>query len=154
MKNRAITTITGLLAVMSLLIIFRGVVFSIVDKVIIPIVSRVKADNIAVLLLSILFIVSVYMANGLLVYRKQYIKHPEHSLAVAAFAALFYVVFRFSSHYTFYGMGRIAYVDAFFATGVIFEILTYFIPTKGKNIGNEKVSGFVSDNPSKVDLLG
>ena len=154
MKNRAITTITGLLAAMSLLIIFREVVFTIVDKVIIPIVSRVKPDNIAVLLLSILFIVSVYMANGLLVYRKQYIKHPEHSLAVAAFAALFYVVFRFSSHYTFYGMGRIAYVDVFFATVVIFEILTYFIPTKGKNIGNEEVSGFVSDNPSKVDLLG
>lgn len=154
-KRKIANKIMGLLAVASLLIIFRDVVFTLVDKILIPITSKVMKDSHAILVVTILFVIFAYLANGLL-YRKNYIKHFGHSLFLFALTAVFYSLFRFSNHYIFYGVGQVTYVDVSFALVVILEVLSYFIPIKRRNaVENAKnVNGFVSDNPSRIDLLG
>ncbi len=145
----------GLLAVASLLIIFRDVVFTLVDKILIPITSKVMKDSHAILVVTILFVIFAYLANGLL-YRKNYIKHFGHSLFLFALTAVFYSLFRFSNHYIFYGVGQVTYVDVSFALVALLEVLTYVFPIKKNNTDNvtDKASAFISDNPSKTDLLG
>lgn len=148
--------IMGLLAVASLLIIFKDGVFSIVDKIIIPISSSVRQDSCAILVFAILFVVFAYLANGLLLYRKNYVKHPDHTFCLVSVAAIFYSLFRFGDHYVFYGVGHITYVDGVFATIAIMEVLSYIFPSKRIDVSKvtEKTNGFVSDSPSKIDLLG
>lgn len=146
----------GLLAVASLLIIFRDVVFTLVDKILIPITSKVMQDGYAVLVFTILFVLFAYLANGLLIFKKNYIKHPGRSLYLFAFTAIFYCLFRYNSHYVFYGVGQVVYVDAAFATVVLLEVLTYIFPIKRNKAdkGVEKANDFVSDTPSSIDSLG
>lgn len=155
-QKRNISTIFGLLVAVSLLIIFRDIVYSFVDKLIIPITSKVRPDSYVVLAFTFLSIVFAYMANGLLIYRKNYIKHPGHSLCFVVVAAVFYCFFRFGDHYVFYGVGKVTYVDAAFVSTAIIEALSYIIPCKRDDNGfvAERVNRFVSDNPSKTDLLG
>ena len=50
--------VMGMLAVIPLLIIFRDTVFSLVDKVIIPITEKVMQESYLVLVLTVLFVVS------------------------------------------------------------------------------------------------
>ena len=148
--------VIGLLAVVSLLIIFEDVVFSIVDKIIIPITGSVRPGSYAILVFTILFVVFAYLANGLLLYRKNYVKHPGHSFCLVSVAAIFYGLFRFSDHYVFWGVGQVTYVDGVFATIAIMEVLSYIFPCKKVDVSKVAVKAnyFVSDNPSKIDLLG
>ena len=127
-QKKVATKIMGLLAVISLLIIFKGFVFSIVDKVIVPITESVMPNNYLVLAVTFLFVVSAYLAKGVLISRKSYLKHPEHSLCIAAIAIVFYSVFRFSDHYSFYGIGNLAYVDVAVITAFVLDVLSYFLP--------------------------
>lgn len=154
-NRRIIKRLTGLLAVFSLLVIFKDFAIALVDKVIVPITSRVKPNCSIVLVFTIFFVIAAYFANGLLIYKKNYIKHPDHTFYLASIALVFYTLFRFSDHYVFYGVGQLAYVDGAFITVAILEILSFFIPAncyKGLK-GADKVNGFVSDNPSKIDKL-
>lgn len=152
-QNSFAKTVLGLLAVVSLLIVFRDVVCSIINKIIIPVTSKVETESIVVLVSTILLIVFAYLASGFLLSRKSYIRHPERSLFLLLAGVVFYVLFRFDDHYEFYGIGKLAYVDVAFITAAILEILSYFYPIKETQTGNEKVMGFVSDNPSKIDKL-
>lgn len=147
--------LTGLLAVFSLLVIFMDFANALVDKVIEPIASIVHPGRPIVFALTIIFVMAAYLANGLLIYKKNYIKHPDHTFYLASVALVFYTLFRFSDHYVYYGVGRLAYVDAAFITAAILEILSFFItPDCHKGLkGADKVTGFVSDNPSRMDEL-
>lgn len=153
-QKKVATKVMGLLTVISLLIIFKGFVFSTVDKVIVPITESVMPNNYLVLAVTFLFVVSAYLAKGVLIYRKSYLKHPEHSLCIAAIAIVFYSVFRFSDHYFFYGIGNLAYVDVAVITAFVLDVLSYFLPVIKKPKKNENVNVFVSDNPSLTDELG
>ena len=155
-SKEIVNMIMGLLAVVSLLTIFKDVVFSIVDKIIIPITGSVRPGSYAILVFTVLFVVFSYLANGLLLYRKNYVKHPGHSFCLVSVAAIFYGLFRFSDHYVFGGVGQVTYVDGVFATIAIMEVLSYIFPCKKVDVSKvaEKASGFVSDSPSKKDLLG
>ena len=145
----------ALLVVFSLLIIFKDVAIALVDKAIVPITSRVRPDNPAVLVFIITFVIAAYLTNGLLVHKKNYIKHPRHTFHLAVIALVFYSLFRCCNHYIFYGIGRLAYVDAAFITAAILEFLSYIIPVNrnAEPKGAKEVVGFVSDNPSKADKL-
>ena len=145
--------IAGLLAVVSLLIVFKDVFSSLIDKIIIPVSDKVEKHSITVLAFAILLILFAYLASGYLLSRKNYIQHPERSLLLVFGAIAFYALFRFDNRYVFYGIGKITYVDVAFITATILEILSYFVPVKKKQPDIEKVMGFVSDNPSKVDKL-
>lgn len=154
-KRGIIKKLMALFAVLSLLIIFKDVAIALVDKVIVPITSKVSPDSLVVLFFIITFVIATYLTNGLLVYKKNYIKHPQHTFYLAAIALVFYSLFRCCDHYIFYGYGRLAYVDVSFITAAILEILSYIIPvnrnTEPKRA--KEVVGFVSDNPSKTDKL-
>ena len=150
-----ITKTMGFLVVLSLLIIFRDAVFSLIDKFILPLTSKVKSDSCVVLVLTVLLVTTAYLSNGILRYKKSYLAHPERSLIIGAIAFVFYMLFRFSDHFAFYGVGKVAYVDAAFIVAAILETLSYFIPVKKKVAkGNDDVFGFISDNPSDIDKLG
>ena len=154
-KREIISNITGFLVVLSLLIIFRDAVFSLIDKFILPLTSIVKSDCCVVLVFTVLLVTTAYLTNGILRYKKSYLAHPERSLFLGAIAFIFYLLFRFSGHYVFYGLGKVAYVDAAFIVVAILETLSYFIPLKKKVVKrNDDVNGFISDNPSGVDRLG
>ena len=146
--------VMGMLAVIPLLIIFRDTVFSLVDKVIIPITEKVMQESYVVLVLTVLFVVSLYLAEGLFLLKKNYFKYPRYSLFIVAITIAFYSIFRFSNHYTYYGIGRLKYVDAAFASIIILETLTYFLPRIRKSQDIKQVDGFVSDTPAIIDRLG
>lgn len=146
--------IAGLLVLLSLLVIFMDVAIAIVDKAIVPITSKVKEDCSTVLVFSILFVIAAYLANGYLIYKKNYLKQPGHSVYLFAIVLAFYTLFRGNDHYIFYGIGKVAYVDVSFATVCILEILSYFIPVNRRKIPNASEIGFVSDNPSRIDEIG
>lgn len=146
--------VMGMLAVIPLLIIFRDTVFSLVDKVIIPITEKVMQESYVVLVLIVLFVVSLYLAEGLFLFKKNYYKYPRYSLIIVAITIAFYSIFRFSNHYTYYGIGRLKYVDVAFASIIILETLTYFLPRVSKSQDVKQVVGFVSDTPSIIDRLG
>ena len=152
--RKIIKRIAGFLALVSLLIIFMDVIITLVDKVIVPFTSRVKTDCYSVLLFVILLVLATYLANGLLIYKKNYVRHPKHTFYLFAVALVFYTLFRFNDHFTFYGVGQVAYVDVAFITAAILEFLSYIIPVINHRIPETKVNGFVSDNPSKTDKLG
>lgn len=146
---------SALLAVVSLLIIFKDVAFSLADNLIIPITSKVVTGSLAVLIFAILFVITAYLTSGFLIHKKNYVKHPEHTFCLAAIALVFYLLFRFDGHFVFYGLGHIIYVDVAFATAAILEVMTFFFPvkrTKGSK-GDANVAGFMSDNSSKIDKL-
>ena len=154
-KREIISNITGFLVVLPLLIIFRDAVFSLIDKFILPLTSIVKSDCCVVIVFTDLLVTTAYLTNGILRYKKSYLAHPERSLFLGAIAFIFYLLFRFSGHYVFYGLGKVAYVDAAFIVVAILETLSYFIPLKKKVVKrNDDVNGFISDNPSGVDRLG
>lgn len=146
--------IAGLLVLLSLLVIFMDVAIAIVDKAIVPITSKVKEDCSTVLVFSILFVIAAYLANGYLIYKKNYLKQPGHSVYLFAIVLAFYTLFRGNDHYIFYGIGKVAYVDVSFATVCFLEILSYFIPVNRRKIPNASEIGFVSDNPSRIDEIG
>lgn len=146
--------IAGLLVLLSLLVIFMDVAIAIVDKAIVPITSKVKEDCSTVLVFFILFVIAAYLANGYLIYKKNYLKQPGHSVYLFAIVLAFYTLFRGNDHYIFYGIGKVAYVDVSFATVCILEILSYFIPVNRRKIPNASEIGFVSDNPSRIDEIG
>lgn len=147
--------IMGLLAVASLLIIFKDFAIALVDKIIVPIASIVQPNSPIVLAFTITFIVAAYLTNGLLVYKKNYFKHSEHTFYLVSIALVFYSLFRCNGHYVYYGVVQVAYVDVAFITAAILEIMSFFItPNRYKGLkGADKVNGFVSDNPSKIDKL-
>ena len=154
--RKGIKKVMGLLAVESLLIIFNDVAITLVDKIAIPITNGVKPDNTIVLIFTTLFVIAAYLMNGLLIYKKSYVKRPEHSFYFAGITLIFYTLFRFNDHYVYYGIGKVTYIDAAFITAVILETLSYFIPFNS-NRGLKKdnnVNGLISDNPSKTDKLG
>ena len=151
-----IKRIMGLLAVVSLLIVFRDVVFSLMDEIVVPITSKVKQDSVNVLICTILLVVSVYLANGILIHKKSYINHPERSWVILAIIVVFYSLFRFSNHYVYYGIYNLVYVDVAFVVIAVLELLSYIIPVTGKirDKGDNYVCAFVLDNPSLADKLG
>lgn len=149
-----IKRLAGLLALVSLLIIFKDVAITLVDKTVLPITSRVRPDSPAVHIFVILFIIAVYITSGLLINKKNYVRHPEHTFYLFAVALVFYSLFRFNDHFVFYGVSQVAYVDAAFITAAILEILSYTIPVNRHMILEANVNAFVSDNPSKKDILG
>ena len=154
--RKGIKKIMGLLAVVSLLIIFNDVAINLVDKIAVPLTSRVKPENSIVLIFTPIFVIAAYLTNGLLIYKKNYVKHPEHSFYFTGITLIFYTLFRFNNHYVFYGIGKVTYIDAAVITAVIMETLSYFLPFNS-NRGLKKdnnVDGLVSDNPSKTDKLG
>lgn len=65
-KREIITKILRILVVFSLLIIFRDVVFSIIDKKIVPLTSKVEPNSNIVLTFAVLLVISTYLANGIL----------------------------------------------------------------------------------------
>ena len=153
--RKFIKQLAGLLGVVSLLIIFKESAIFLADWIIVPITSKVVIGSIAVFLFAILFIIAVYLTNGFLVNKKNYVKRPEHSFYIAAITLVFYLFFRFNDHFVFYGLGQLTYVDAAFATAAILELLSYILPvhrTKGLKV-DTNVVGFVTDNPSKIDKL-
>lgn len=152
--RKLIKRIAGLLAGVSLLIIFKDVAILLVDKIIVPFTSRVKIDCYTVLLFVILLVFATYLANGLLIYKKNYLRHPKHTFYLFAVALVFYTIFRFNDYFTFYGVGQVAYVDVAFITAAILELFSFIIPVINHRIPETKVNGFVSDNPSKTDKLG
>ena len=144
----------GLLIVVSLLIIFKDIAISLVDKIIVPITSRVKPDSPAALIFTLTFVIATYLINGFLVYKKNYRKHPEHTFYFAAIALVFYSLFRCEEHFVYYGVGHMAYVDVAFITAAILELLSYILPVNNSKMQGTNVVGFVSDNPSRTDTLG
>lgn len=144
----------GLLVVVSLLTIFRDVAFSLVDNILVPIISKVKPDSPAVFFCTIIFVIATYLTNGLLVYKKNYIKHPERSFYFMAIALVFYLFFRCDGHFVYYGVWHMAYVDAAFITAAILEFLSYLLPVNKNKMLDANATGFVSDNPTKTDTLG
>lgn len=150
-----IKKVSGLLAVFSLLVIFMDFAIALVDKIIVPIASIVQPNSPIVLVFTITFIVAAYLTNGLLVYKKNYFKHSEHTFYLVSIALVFYSLFRCNDHYVYYGVGQVAYVDVAFITAAILETMSFFItPNRYKGLkGADKVNGFVSDNPSKIDKL-
>lgn len=153
--RKIIKRFAGLLAVVSLLIIFEDVAISLADKLIVPITCKVVTGNLAVFIFVILFVIAAYLSNGLFIYKKNYVKRPDQTFYLAAIAIVFYLLFRFNDHFVFYGVGKITYVDVTFVTAALMEALSYFFPvsrTKGLN-GDTNAVGFVSDNPSKNDKL-
>ncbi len=152
---RRIKKLAGLLAVASLLIIFKGGAISFADKLIIPFTSKVETGSFAVLLFIILFVIAVYLANGILIYKKNYVKRPDNTFYLASVALVFYFLFRFNDHFVFYAVGQAVYVDVAFVTVAILEALSYFCPKNKTNglKGDANVAGFLSDNPSRTDKL-
>lgn len=144
----------GLLVVVSLLIIFMDVAIALVDKVIVPIASKVKPESPTVLFFTITFVIAAYLINGQFFYKKNYIRHPEHTFYLVATAIVFYSLFRFNDHFVYYGIGQVAYVDYAFIIAAILEVLSFFIPVSRNMVQSGDVIGFVSDNPSKKDKLG
>lgn len=155
-RRMIIKRIMGLLAVVSLLIVFRDAVFSLMDEIVVPVTSKVKQDSVNVLICTILFVVSVYLANGILIHKKSYINHPERSWIILAIIVVFYSLFRFSKYYVYYGIYNLVYVDVAFFVVAVLELLSYIIPIteKIRDKGDNHVCGFVLDNPSWVDKLG
>ncbi len=139
------------LVVLLLLIIFQDALFSFVDKAIIPLFSSVKSDSLGVLLCVILLVLFIYLSSGFLIYRKNYIKLPNHSLCLVAVGLVFYGLFRCNEDYDFTSYGPIAYVDAFFVSAIVMEILSYFYK---RNKFNTEIYGFKTDAPSKSDEFG
>ena len=154
-KREIITKILRILVVFSLLIIFRDVVFSIIDKKIIPLTSKVEPNSNVVLTFAVLLVISTYLANGILWYKKSYSIPHERSIIIGAIAISFYSLFRFNDRFVFYGVGKVAYVDAAFIFVAILETLSYFIPIKKRIVKvTEELNGFISDNPYNRDKLG
>ena len=146
--------VTGMLAVITLLIIFRDTVFSLVDKLIIPITERVMQESYVVLVLTVMFVVFLYLAQGFFFFKKKYFKYSRNSLIIVAITIAFYSIFRFSNHYTYYGIGQLKYVDVVFASIIILETLTYYLPRVSKSQDVKQVGGFVLDTPAIIDRLG
>lgn len=147
--------VMGMLAVIALLIIFRDTVFSLVDKLIIPITERVMQESYVVLVLTVMFLVFLYLAEGFFLFKKNYFKYPRYSLLIiVAITIAFYSIFRFSNHYTYYGIGQLKYVDVVFASIIILETLTYYLPRVSKSQDVKQVGGFVLDTPAIIDRLG
>lgn len=139
----------------SLLIIFKDTAISLADRIIVPITSKVETERLVVLLFAIFFVIAAYLINGLLIYKKNYVKHPKHTFYLVAIAFVFYLFFRFNDHFVFYAFCQFTYVDAAFVTAAILEVLSFIFPVKRKKGAKDdtNVVGFVSDNPSKTDKL-
>lgn len=155
-KRRIIKKLMALLAVFSLMMIFKDVAITLVDNAIVPITSRVKPDSPVVLVFITTLVIAAYLTNGLLVYKKNYTVHPKHTFYLASVALVFYSLFRCGDHYVYYGIGRVTYIDIAFITAAILEFLSYIIPVNRNkdSKGAKEMVGFVSDSPSKTDNLG
>lgn len=153
--RRIIKQFAGLLVVVSLLVIFKDVAVSLVDRLIVSIASKVATGSLTVLIFVILFVIAAYLTSGFLFCRKNYVKVPKHTFYLIAIALIFYLFFRFNDHFLFYGVGQVTYVDAAFSTAAILEVLSYFVPVNRiTGLKQEtNVVGFVSDNPSRTDKL-
>lgn len=152
--NKILPWLWRLLIVLSLLRIFRGVVFFFIDKVILPITSAVESDSICILISIVVFVISAYLVSGRLKCRNYYVENTRPLVLAVYSLIIFYVFFRFSGHYVFYGVGKFTYIDTAVVLAGMLEIVTYFLTLKREAEAKVNEKEFVLDNPSKTDKLG
>ena len=150
--KKLIIGLMKVIAVISLLIIFKDAIFSFVDEFIIPITKKIESNSYAVLISCILLVVLAYLINGFIIFKKKYF--ISDTCVYAPIAFVFYLYFRFDERYDFYAFKNITYIDSIFVTYLIMEVLSYIYPRKRKLEYNEQIKGFMPDNPSDNDKLG